>query len=88
MLLIEDDSATAQSIELMLKSENFNIYTTDLGEEGVDLGKVSHLFATGANDVLVVCGERERLIPFVTGQFVKEVDLKAGRITVDWDADF
>jgi two-component system, cell cycle response regulator CtrA len=40
ILLIEDDSATAQSIELMLKSESFNIYTTDLGEEGVDLGKV------------------------------------------------
>ena len=40
VLLIEDDSATAQSIELMLKSESFNIYTTDLGEEGVDLGKV------------------------------------------------
>ena len=39
-LLIEDDSATAQSIELMLKSENFNIYTTDLGEEGIDLGKI------------------------------------------------
>ena len=38
VLLIEDDSATAQSIELMLKSENFNTYTTDLGEEGVDLG--------------------------------------------------
>jgi 16S rRNA processing protein RimM len=56
--------------------------------EGVDLGKVSHLFATGANDVLVVHGERERLIPFVTGQFVKDVDFKAGRITVDWDADF
>ncbi len=34
VLLIEDDSATAQSIELMLKSENFNVYTTDLGEEG------------------------------------------------------
>ena len=33
VLLIEDDSATAQSIELMLKSENFNVYTTDLGEE-------------------------------------------------------
>jgi len=56
--------------------------------DGVDLGKVSHLFATGANDVLVVRGERERLIPFVTGQFVKEVDLKAGRITVDWDPEF
>ncbi len=40
VLLIEDDSATAQSIELMLKSDGFNIYTTDLGEEGVDLGKV------------------------------------------------
>jgi two-component system cell cycle response regulator CtrA len=37
VLLIEDDSATAQSIELMLKSESFNVYTTDLGEEGVDL---------------------------------------------------
>tara|TARA_R110002072_G_scaffold137700_1_gene280517 strand:- start:64 stop:765 length:702 start_codon:yes stop_codon:yes gene_type:complete len=40
VLLIEDDRATAQSIELMLKSEGFNIYTTDLGEEGVDLGKL------------------------------------------------
>jgi two-component system, cell cycle response regulator CtrA len=40
VLLIEDDSATAQSIELMLQSEGFNIYTTDLGEEGVDLGKL------------------------------------------------
>jgi two-component system cell cycle response regulator CtrA len=40
VLLIEDDSATAQSIELMLKSEGFNVYTTDLGEEGVDLGKI------------------------------------------------
>jgi two-component system cell cycle response regulator CtrA len=38
VLLIEDDASTAQSIELMLKS--FNIYTTDLGEEGVDLGKL------------------------------------------------
>src|ERR1700686_4139262 len=40
VLLIEDDSSIAQSIELMLKSESFNVYTTDLGEEGVDLGKV------------------------------------------------
>ncbi len=40
VLLIEDDSAMAQSIELMLKSEGFNVYTTDLGEEGVDLGKL------------------------------------------------
>src|SRR5476651_70070 len=40
VLLIEDDSATAQGIELMLKSEGFNVYTTDLGEEGIDLGKI------------------------------------------------
>ena len=40
VLLIEDDSATAQSIELMLRSANLNVYTTDLGEEGIDLGKV------------------------------------------------
>ena len=40
VLLIEDDMATAQGIELMLKTEGFNVYTTDLGEEGVDLGKL------------------------------------------------
>jgi two-component system cell cycle response regulator CtrA len=40
VLIIEDDISTAQSIELMLKSESFNVYTTNLGEEGIDLGKV------------------------------------------------
>jgi CheY-like chemotaxis protein len=40
VLLIEDDRATAQSIELMLRSASFNVYTTDLGEEGIDLGKL------------------------------------------------
>ena len=40
VLLIEDDAATAQSIELMLKSEGFNFYTTDTGEDGIDLGKL------------------------------------------------
>jgi two-component system, cell cycle response regulator CtrA len=40
VLVVEDDSATAQSIELMLKSESFNVYSTDLGEEGIDLGKI------------------------------------------------
>jgi two-component system, cell cycle response regulator CtrA len=40
VLRIEDDASTARSIELMLKSEGFNVYATDLGEEGVDLGKV------------------------------------------------
>src|SRR6202050_3032582 len=40
VLLIEEECANAQSIELMLKSESFNVYTTDLGEEGIDLGKI------------------------------------------------
>ena len=40
VLLIEDDPTTARSIELMLSSEGFNVYTTDLGEEGLDLGKL------------------------------------------------
>ena len=40
VLLIEDDSATAHSIELMLKTESFSVYTTDLGEEAIDLGKL------------------------------------------------
>ena len=57
--------------------------------EGQTLGRVSHLFATGANDVLVVRdGERERLIPFVQGPVVKSVDLAAQRVLVDWDPDF
>jgi 16S rRNA processing protein RimM len=56
--------------------------------QGDDLGVVDHLMETGANDVLVVVkGERERLIPFVS-QVVKTVDLGAGRIEVDWDKDF
>ena len=40
VLLVEDDPAITQSIELMLKSESFNVFTTDLGAEGVDLGKL------------------------------------------------
>jgi two-component system cell cycle response regulator CtrA len=40
VLLIEDEPTTAKSIELMLGSEGFNVYTTDLGEEGLDLGKL------------------------------------------------
>ena len=57
--------------------------------DGVALGTVSHLFATGANDVLVARDdERERMIPFVQPQYVTSVDFDAGVITVDWDPDF
>lgn len=40
ILLIEDDAATARSVELMLTHANLNVYTTDLGEEGIDLAKL------------------------------------------------
>lgn len=56
--------------------------------EGVDFGTVSHLFSTGANDVLVARGERERMIPFLEPDYIKSVDFDAGVVTVDWDADF
>ena len=59
-----------------------------VNQEGLVLGKVSHLFDTGANDVMVVQGEREHLVPFIVGQFVLDVDFEHGRIRVDWDADF
>ena len=56
--------------------------------EGAQFGTVSHLFSTGANDVLVVQGERERMIPFVQPEVIRAVDFEAGTVTVDWDADF
>jgi 16S rRNA processing protein RimM len=55
---------------------------------GEMLGTVARLFATGANDVMVVSGDRERLLPFVHGDVVKEVDFVNREIRVDWDAEF
>jgi 16S rRNA processing protein RimM len=57
-------------------------------ENGRELGAIENMLATGANDVMVVRGERERLIPFVPGQYVKRVDLEARTVIVDWDPDF
>ena len=56
-------------------------------QQGVDLGLVADVFATGANDVLVVKGDRERLLPFVA-QVVLEVDMATKTMLVDWDAEF
>lgn len=56
--------------------------------EGVDLGVVDHVFATGANDVVVVRGERERLLPFVRGDVIRNIDLRRGVMEVDWDPEF
>lgn len=64
--------------------EGLRVRTVD----GTELGVVDHLFATGANDVLVVRGERERLVPFVLDEVVERVDPQAGVIEVDWDPEF
>ena len=40
VLLVEDDPATAKSIEMMLTHANLNVYSTDLGEEAIDLAKL------------------------------------------------
>lgn len=76
------------------KPRDGQFYWTDLLglavrlQDGRELGTIEKMLATGANDVMVVRGERERLIPFVTGQYVKDVDLDGGVVIVDWDPDF
>ena len=54
--------------------------------DGVRLGTVDRLFATGANDVLVL--DNGRMIPFVTDTVVKTVDLDRREIVIDWDASY
>ena len=55
--------------------------------QGINLGRVKSLFETGANDVMIVKGDEEHLVPF-TEYAVIDVDLDSGMITVDWDEDF
>lgn len=59
-----------------------------MGIQGFDFGRVDSLMETGANDVLVVQGDEERLIPFVQPDVIQKIDLNAGVIEVDWDPDF
>ena len=62
--------------------------------QGQVLGAVAHLLETGSNDVMVVkpCAgsvdQRERLLPYLPGQFVIKVDLETQVMQVDWDAEF
>jgi 16S rRNA processing protein RimM len=56
--------------------------------QGEVLGRVDRLLATGSNDVLVLSGDGERLIPFVMGDVIRSIDLEKGLIVADWSADF
>ncbi len=55
---------------------------------GDSLGQLDYLFETGGHDVMVIAGERQRLIPFVQEKVVREVDLEQGKIVVDWDPTY
>jgi len=55
--------------------------------DGTELGRVAYLMETGANDVLVTEGERERLIPFIADRVILDVDFSKGVISVDWEWD-
>ena len=56
--------------------------------QGKPLGVVDSMLETGADDVMVVSGDRERLIPFVIDDIVREVDLVGQRLIVDWQPDY
>jgi 16S rRNA processing protein RimM len=56
--------------------------------QGIRLGVIDGLLETGANDVLIIQGDRERAIPFIQGQTVIEINLNLGRMIVDWDSEF
>ena len=60
---------------------------TVITQNGITLGIVKELLATGSNDVLVVAGERERLIPY-TKDVIVNIDKTKNEITVDWDPEF
>jgi 16S rRNA processing protein RimM len=58
-----------------------------VNESAQALGRISGILQTGANDVLVVTGERERLIPFIAA-VIRDVDLGTGVVRVEWGADY
>jgi 16S rRNA processing protein RimM len=64
-------------------------------DKGYDLGLVSDIMETGANDVLVVkanlkdgFGKKERLIPYLVDQVILSISIEDKQICVDWDPGF
>jgi 16S rRNA processing protein RimM len=79
--------------EAMPETDSGQFYWSDLEglrvvhRDGTELGEVAYLIETGANDVMVVKGEMERLIPFVLDKVIIDVDLDKREIVVDWEWD-
>lgn len=74
--------------------EGLKVLCKDANEQEILLGRVDHLMSTGSNDVLVVkscpasIDTRERLLPYLVGQVIQDIDLQAGELRVDWDPEF
>jgi 16S rRNA processing protein RimM len=87
------DSEVAIERESLPAAGEDSYYWADLeglqivSSDGADFGRVAYLLETGSNDVLVTTGKPERLIPFIMGKVVLDVDLAKGVITVDWELD-
>ena len=96
---IDDRDAASEWLEASIrvprdrlpKTATDEFYWTDLEGmqvvhcDGRVLGRVAYLLATGANDVLVIEGDEEILVPFVAGRVIKNVDMENGVISVDWE---
>jgi 16S rRNA processing protein RimM len=73
--------------------EGLRVISQFLGQT-YDFGKVKKILPTGANDVLVVVGDEqsidqgERLIPYVPGQFITNINIAEGVIDIEWDPEF
>jgi 16S rRNA processing protein RimM len=95
-----DQALMLRSYKIMVPKDRFppaepgHYYWADLvglkvrNLDAVDFGTVVDMLETGANDVVVAQGERERLIPFVIGPYIKDINLTEGTMLVDWDAEF
>jgi 16S rRNA processing protein RimM len=87
--LIESDIAVSR--QDLPEAEEGSYYWADLEglqvvhRDGTILGTVGYLIETGANDVMVIEGDKERLIPFIAGDVILDVDVDKGVITVDWE---
>lgn len=88
-ILIGKDICIEKSQLPELDAEDF--YWCDLvglevmDQHGQQLGSVTSVFATGANDVLVIKGDEEILIPYIPGMYISAVNIEAGQIVVDWE---
>ena len=72
VLLVDDDAAIARSIELMLKIEEINVYRTDLGEEGVDLGKIYDYYIILLDLNLPIFRDMRSCVPYVPRKLLRQ----------------